>query len=233
MSKKLPILFNTIILSLICLSPQTYGQTNAGVSAVLNPQSGSTLVIGSSFPVTAEVFNNGTTTITSMQLKFNIGTNNIALDEIWTGPSFAPGDTMTYTFTAEFTLDDTTSGNSVYCLADAPGDMDPWNNSTNPVYYFSATSKAGIEAEEHRNSSIEYFTVIPGSQLKLGITNGGIVSVTKALIIGADGRHISTQNTTGLGQSSEMVFDISSLPRGLYLIVVKNEFGQLVKKFVI
>ena len=72
MNKRLSLFAAAIAALLVSLTPTAHAQTNAGVSAVLDPVTGSTLIIGSTFPVTAQVFNNGTTTITTMQIKFNM-----------------------------------------------------------------------------------------------------------------------------------------------------------------
>jgi len=136
MKNPYPLLTAIILLALFPMATEVRAQPDVGVSAVVNPADGSTLVIGSTFPVTARVFNSGTTTLSTVQIKFNIGINNTALDEMRPG-AFAPGDTIEYTFTAQFTLTDTTNSGSVYCLADTPGDVDVWNN-VNPTYNYSS-----------------------------------------------------------------------------------------------
>ncbi|MBL4577666.1 MAG: T9SS type A sorting domain-containing protein [Flavobacteriales bacterium] len=233
MQKQLLLPLTAFIVFSISLSPAIYAQTNAGVSAVLDPVSGSTLIIGSSFPVTAQVFNNGTTTITSMQLKFNIGINNTVLDEIWTG-SFAPGDTITYTFNAQFTLNDTISGSSVYCLADAPNDNMPSNNSAYPVYSFAgSTGLPGMKSKNRDKLAFDHFIVIPGHQVRFGLVNSSNYNSAIVAIVGMDGKYFNSQTATSSNKWGQFVLDLSSLPKGLYIVVIQTTSERLTKKFVI
>jgi len=217
----------------VSLTPTVHAQTNAGVSAVLDPVTGSTLIIGSTFPVTAEVFNNGTTTITTMQIKFNIGINNTntALDEIWTG-TLAPGDTMSYTFTALFTLNDT-SNSSTFCLADAPGDTNPFNNSAYPVYNFAGVAIVSETSGLDEGITIDHLIVMPGHALKLGLTTAGDNGDVEVFILSLGGRQAISKTTAGMSTGGEILFNVSSLPHGLYMIVVRNTSGVVVRKFVI
>ena len=217
----------------VSLTPTVRAQTNAGVSAVLDPVTGSTLIIGSTFPVTAQVFNNGTTTITTMQIKFNIGINNTntALDEIWTG-TLAPGDTMSYTFTALFTLNDT-SNSSAFCLADAPGDTDPLNNSAYPVYNFTGVTTVLEVTGSDEAVTINHLAIMPGHALKLGLTTVSDNGNVEVFILSLGGRRVMSQTTSVMQTGGEILLDLSSLPHGLYIVVVRNNEGVAVRKFII
>ena len=215
---------------LLSLSADSNAQVNAGVSQVLDPVSGSTLIIGSTFPVTAEIFNSGNMTITSMQVKFNIGINNTntALDEIWTG-SLAPGDTMNFTFAAQFTLNDT-SDNSTYCLADAPGDTDPFNNSAYPVYVFAGVTGLHALNNVQKDLSIDELLVIPGEriQLKLNLYRGRYAHIS---LINLEGKTMGVATATGPG-TCEIALKVSFLHRDIYILVVENEYGRLTEKIL-
>ena len=233
MNKRLSLFAAAIAALLVSLNPAANAQTNAGVSAVLDPVTGSTLIIGSTFPVTAQVFNNGTTTITTMQIKFNIGINNTntALDEIWTG-TLAPGDTMSYTFTALFTLNDT-SNSSTFCLADAPGDTDPFNNSAYPVYNFAGVATVSEAAGLDEEITIDHLIVVPGHALKLGLTTAGDNGDVEVFILSLGGRRIISQTTVEMSTGGEILLNLSYLPHGLYIVVVRNNQGVAVRKFII
>ena len=217
----------------VLLAPTVHAQTNAGVSAVLDPVTGSTLIIGSTFPVTAEVFNNGTTTITTMPIKFNIGINNTntALDETWTG-TLEPGDTISYTFTAQFTLNDT-SNSSAFCLADAPGDSLVVNNSAYPVYNFAGVAIVSETAGLDEGITIDHLTIMPGHALKLGLTTVSDNGDVEVFILSLGGRRVMSQTTSGMHTGGEILLNVSSLPHGLYMVVVRNNQGVVVRKFII
>ena len=217
----------------VLLAPTVHAQTNAGVSAVLDPVTGSTLIIGSTFPVTAEVFNNGTTTITTMPIKFNIGINNTntALDETWTG-TLEPGDTISYTFTAQFTLNDT-SNSSAFCLADAPGDSLVVNNSAYPVYNFAGVAIVSEATGLDEGITIDHLTIMPGHALKLGLTTVSDNGDVEVFILSLGGRRVMSQTTSGMHTGGEILLNVSSLPHGLYMVVVRNNQGVVVRKFII
>jgi len=222
-----------ITILLVSLTPNVLAQTNAGVSAVLDPVTGSTLVVGSTFPVTAQVFNNGTTTITTMQIKFNIGINNtnIALDEIWTG-TLAPGDTMSYTFTSLFTLNDT-SNSSTFCLADAPGDTDPFNNSAYPVYYFAGVTNVYEATGSDEAIEIDLLAILPGPALKLGLTTAGDNGNVDISILSLDGKQIMPHATSAMPLGGEILLNLPFLPHGLYIVVVRHKQKVAFRKFII
>lgn len=229
MKKLLPI---TIILFTLYGGYNTViAQVDAGVSKVLDPISGSTLIIGSTFPVTAEIVNYGSVAVTAMNIKFNIGINNsnTALDENWTG-TLAVGDTMQYTFSAQFTLNDT-SNSSTFCLADATGDSSPLNNSKSPVYYFAGPgTPTGVGSPSLDGLTIARLITHP-EKIIIGFAacNNGVRTDVSLLSMG--GKTLLTQTRNG-GHKEEVSFNTSTLSKGMYLLVVRNYQGQLTRKLV-
>jgi len=77
------------------------------------------------------------------------------------------------------------------------------------------------------------FCVIPKSKVRLNITTNGSKDPVQASIIGLDGKIIQVQGVADMSKGGEIEFDVSNLPRGVYMVIVRNSHGQVVRKFVI
>jgi len=81
--------------------------------------------------------------------------------------------------------------------------------------------------------TIKHLAIMPGHALKLGLTTVSDNGDVEVFILSLGGRRVMSQTTSGMHTGGEILLNVSSLPHGLYMVVVRNNQGVAVRKFII
>ncbi|HIA07167.1 MAG TPA: T9SS type A sorting domain-containing protein [Flavobacteriales bacterium] len=217
---------------LLLFSAHSSSAQDAGCTMVVSPAAGSTLILNSSYTVTLRIENFGTTTLTSIPVKFSLnGLGNTPLNETWTG-SLDPGDSTDYTFASQFTLTDA-SDTSGYGIADLVGDTWPPNNLATVIYVFPGGPTSVDQEEESSRLSIEPIFPNPTSDnLSLIISGNADGKNIKVSLLTIEGKILKEFEYSAPHDNLEVNLNIANLPAGLYFIGATTGYDTVYRKFV-
>jgi len=221
--------FNFTIL-ILCLTILSFANTafsqDAGVDAVISPAPGSVLSQSSSYSVVVVIKNFGTTTLSSIPVQFQVGTNVIT--DTYSG-SLAPGDTVQFTFSSQLTISSTSStfGAATTTLS---GDANMFNDATQVSYSFAT----GIHDWDGKSNLMQMYPNPSTGLITLTIDPEVDVNDISISIYSIDGRQMPLAGNKVSILHNGLSIDLGNIDTGYYFVRLSASDGkQLTKRLTI